>query len=377
MVEELHDLQSSKHVVVFSISALGDLLVAVPVLVQARRLYPDARLTVVCERGGTAAFARDLGIVDQVIQLEQGSRKSPVSLWKNLKQLQGLGADVAIQTLASHGSYGNLLLGATKARIRCGFESGRFTDRLTHSLPIRDGVHYVTQNLDLLRRLGHFAIQDPDDRFLPLLENGSAKFSGSGIDSSGRNGASSPGSKFGRYILISTGCDPRLFFKRWPDRNWSDLVQRANNRGVKSVFVGDSLESVRIESILAGTDGGLNLAGQTNLADLAALIGHSEAVVGTDGMVLHLAAAMGRACVGLFGPTDPSEVGPFGDEHQIVRLGLPCSPCYGFRNVGKGISCRTYECMRYLSVDLVFERLVIAMECNAPKDHVVAAREAS
>ena len=43
---------------------------------------------------------------------------------------------------------------------------------------------------------------------------------------------------------------------------------------------------------------------------------------------MHLAAALGTPVAALFGPTAPWRTGPFGDGHQVVRLGLPCSPCF-------------------------------------------------
>lgn len=331
----------------FSLSALGDLLVAIPVLVHARRLYPDARVIVVCERAGTAALARELGIVDEVVLLRTDARRSPLGLLTNVRRVRSLSLDIAVQTLASNGSYGNLLLGATRAPVRCGFESGRFTNRLTHSVPVRRGVHYVTQNLDLLRRLGHYSIQDPNDRYMPPLEECSPLFAGA-----------SPRRDFGRYIVVSTGSDPRLAFKRWPDHYWADLARRLKTLALTCVFVGDAAEGERISRILGESGAGVNLAGRTAFADLAALIQHAELVVGTDGMVLHLAAAMKRDCLGLFGPTDHAEVGPFGDHVEILRLGLPCSPCYVVERLGQPINCRTHECMHFLSVDLVYDRLI-------------------
>src|SRR5438132_2378862 len=71
-----------KRIVIFSLSALGDLLLAVPVLSASRRIYSGARLVVVCERDGTAAFARELGLADEVIQLPSGARRSPLALWQ-------------------------------------------------------------------------------------------------------------------------------------------------------------------------------------------------------------------------------------------------------------------------------------------------------
>ena len=72
----------------------------------------------------------------------------------------------------------------------------------------------------------------------------------------------------------------------------------------------------------------LNLAGRTSLAELAALLRNARLAVTTDTGPMHLACALGTPVVALFGPTAPWRTGPFGDGHVVVRLDLPCSPCF-------------------------------------------------
>ena len=72
----------------------------------------------------------------------------------------------------------------------------------------------------------------------------------------------------------------------------------------------------------------LNLAGRTSLAELAALLQKARLAVTTDTGPMHLACALGTPVVALFGPTAPWRTGPFGEGHEVVRLTLPCSPCF-------------------------------------------------
>ena len=72
----------------------------------------------------------------------------------------------------------------------------------------------------------------------------------------------------------------------------------------------------------------LDLAGRTNLRELAALLSLSPVVVCTDTGVMHLASAMGARVAALFGPTAPWRTGPYGSGHRVLRLGLECSPCF-------------------------------------------------
>ena len=92
----------------------------------------------------------------------------------------------------------------------------------------------------------------------------------------------------------------------------------------------------------------VNLAGMTTLRELACLYELADIVVSTDSGPMHLSAAVGTPTVALFGPTDPSRTGPYGEGHAIIRAGLPCSPCFLK-------ACETRKCMREITVDAVFD----------------------
>jgi len=89
-----------------------------------------------------------------------------------------------------------------------------------------------------------------------------------------------------------------------------------------------------------------NLAGSTSLAQLAAILRKTRLAVTTDTGAMHLAAALGTPVAALFGPTAPWRTGPFGDGHQVVRLGLPCSPCFKRR-------CPEPRCLTDLTPEVV------------------------
>ena len=61
------------------------------------------------------------------------------------------------------------------------------------------------------------------------------------------------------------------------------------------------------------------LAGGTSVGQLMAILSHARVVVGSDSAALHMAVGLGRPLVGLFGPTDPEEVGPYGCREWVLR----------------------------------------------------------
>jgi len=83
----------------------------------------------------------------------------------------------------------------------------------------------------------------------------------------------------------------------------------------------------------------INLVGQTDLPELAAVLQQAEVAVGPDCGSAHIAAAVGTPYVTLFGPTSHQRTAPFGCEHLIVDKGLDCAPCYKRKCPGKGLAC--------------------------------------
>jgi len=89
----------------------------------------------------------------------------------------------------------------------------------------------------------------------------------------------------------------------------------------------------------------IDLAGRTSLPELAAVLRRARLAVTTDTGAMHLAAALRTPVAALFGPTAPWRTGPFGEGHQVVRLGLECSPCFKRR-------CRAPRCLTDLTPEL-------------------------
>ena len=79
----------------------------------------------------------------------------------------------------------------------------------------------------------------------------------------------------------------------------------------------------------------------------------SELLITNDTGPMHVAAALGKPLVALFGPTEPRRTGPYGQLDQVLRADLPCSPCLKS-------TChfeKPEECLRALTPALVFERV--------------------
>jgi heptosyltransferase-2 len=120
------------------------------------------------------------------------------------------------------------------------------------------------------------------------------------------------------------------------------------------VLAGSAREHERCQAVVDLCPGARNLSGQTTLSQLAALLRRAEVCVTNDSGSMHLAVALGRPVVSIFGPTDPFWIGPYGRPEAVVRANVPCAPCY----LRKLRLCpNRHICMKEVTAGMVIERL--------------------
>ena len=144
--------------------------------------------------------------------------------------------------------------------------------------------------------------------------------------------------------------------KRWPAEHFAQLAQTilAADPDAQVALLGSPKDWDVCNQIvaLAKRAGVLNLAGATTLAEAVALIGHAGAVVSNDSGLLHVASALNRPVIALYGPTDPDHAPPFSDMARALSLRLACAPCRQ-RECPLGHQ----HCLRKLSTDMVWQEL--------------------
>jgi lipopolysaccharide heptosyltransferase II len=156
-----------------------------------------------------------------------------------------------------------------------------------------------------------------------------------------------------RWIALHPGA--RWLNKRWPVEHYSALVGllAAQFANVRFVVVGGSDDKPLGESLAAAApERCYNLAGQTSLLEMIEWLRLSKLLVTNDTGPMHIAAALGKPVVALFGPTEPRRTGPYGQMENVVRHPLSCSPCMK----SKCHYTKPLECLRAISPAEVFER---------------------
>lgn len=112
--------------------------------------------------------------------------------------------------------------------------------------------------------------------------------------------------------------------KRWSEQGYSQIVRHLADAGMCVLVLGAPGEKVLCRQVIEQSQvAAINLAGSTTLAELIAAISLCRIIIGNDSGPLHVAAALGRPLVGLYGPTDPASVGPYGQMEHVLRFIQP------------------------------------------------------
>ena len=118
--------------------------------------------------------------------------------------------------------------------------------------------------------------------------------------------------------------------KRWPPEHFAALARRVRAAGAAVWLLGSPNDSSIGAEIAraAATEGVVDLCGKTTLGEAIDLIAMATAVVTNDSGLMHVAAALGRPLVALYGSSSPAYTPPLAPQARVLTLGLPCSPCF-------------------------------------------------
>ena len=140
--------------------------------------------------------------------------------------------------------------------------------------------------------------------------------------------------------------------KRWPIKKWIDLANSIP-KSYQVVFVGlDS--SITSAASKIGSNNCINLIGKTSLNDAIIILSQSTCVVSNDSGLMHVAAALDRPVVGIYGSSSPEYTPPLieNDKKVIIYENLSCSPC--FKRI---CPLQHTNCLNNISVDSVKESI--------------------
>jgi heptosyltransferase-2 len=137
--------------------------------------------------------------------------------------------------------------------------------------------------------------------------------------------------------------------KRWPTRHFAALAGALAGRGFSVWLIGSARDKQVADEIAAqGNKAVLNLCGRTDLGAAIDLMSLASVVISNDSGLMHIASALGRPLVALYGSSSAEHTPPLAPDAKIVKIDIECSPCFA-RECPLG----HFRCMNDLRPDLV------------------------
>lgn len=313
-----------KKILVVRLSALGDVLMTLPLIRALRHHLPRAELHLATQTEFAGLFAGhpDLDRVVAVpVRAIANSLRRPrawmgaaADVVRLRRWLRDAGYDLVLD---AHGNTkSGLVTGMTGAPVRVGPAAPEskelagwfYTARPT--APPSPRRHRHDRALSLLAAIG-----------LPVTHLGSRPPASDPAWAAAALGAGvAP-------VILHPGTSPKAAFKRWPAAGFGELARAIAADGTPVRVVGGPGEDALVEAVVAASGGAAAaLPTPPGLPQLGGLLGRARLFVGADSGPGHLAAAHGVPVVTIYGPKDPALYGPRARGLAVVRR-LECRPC--------------------------------------------------
>jgi heptosyltransferase-2 len=148
--------------------------------------------------------------------------------------------------------------------------------------------------------------------------------------------------------------------KCWPQEHYAELASRMIAQGWAVWLFGSDKDSAVCAAVNSAAGGAcVDLSGRTSLAQAVDLMSLADGVVSNDSGLMHVAAALDRPLVAIYGSSDPGFTPPLNLHNKILHLGLNCGPCFK-RECPEG----DLKCLQGIDVDMVFAALQQVVEGN-------------
>lgn len=297
-------LEPMKKILFITLSNIGDVILTLPVLDYLISLFPQKEITVMAGPRSEELFRDNPQVDNLIIYDKHAALKDKIKLFHHL-QKESFAVVVDLRNSffgaflnAQHKTSPFLFLSSSSKHMK-----DRHLDKVG-SLRLEEGQEASSE-----RKNSCLYISTEDEKYIEL-----ALREGNIVSSD-------------KIMIISPGA--RSHIKRWSaDRFVRLIASLIEQVGAKIVLVGDKEDMPTCEYIVSRSKYPiLDLAGKTNLRQLAALIKKASCVITNDSAVLHLAGYLNAPTVAIFGPTDELKYGPWAEKSAVVKKDIFCRPC--------------------------------------------------
>ena len=314
-------------VLIVKVSALGDIVHALPVLAHLHAVHPDVVVDWLVE-SSFAPLLQGHPLLRRVIHLDtrgwrkQGAATAVRGSWAVGRQLREEKYDVVLDLQGN--SKSGLFTWLSGARKRFGFDSSQTREWLNtlttnYKVSIPPECHHISSRY---LRIARDAFPGETDVSLcgPLpVQDEAAQAISAMLEERGLT--------HGEFIVAHYGTTWET--KLWPLDRWLELAKNLVVEKDRQLVLtwGNNVEKVAAEQIAEVCQGRAIIWPRGTLQELVALLAEARLVIGADTGPIHIAAAAGTPTVSIFRVTDSLRNGPSGDKHIRIQAPMDCSPC--------------------------------------------------
>ncbi len=347
-----------RRILVLRVDLIGDLVLSLTVVHLLKRTYPEAEIDLLAIPSSAKVVMHDPDLAE-VIPYDPNIWRRPKALfklqsWRELRalwrHLHARHYDLAVSVF---GPWAAILAVISGAPRRIGFAREGYPGFMTDEVP---GAHWQSGNhlheVDYCLRLAQAAGASitPEDRIPHLYV--APEVSRDTAELLQRAGIALDKPLIACHVSSNNGQS-----KRWPIPYWARLIDKLiAEDSANIVLTGTRDDLPLIEAITQRTHKQpFNLAGQTSLSQLAALLQQAALLISGDSGPMHIAAAVGTPLIAIHGPTDPVMSGPVSPYASILRSDIWCSPCYTAQDGPADCRFYTTQCMKDITPEQVLK----------------------
>ncbi|MGB3112565.1 MAG: lipopolysaccharide heptosyltransferase II, partial [Candidatus Omnitrophota bacterium] len=327
-LETYRQVLETKRILVFKISALGDVILSIPSLKAMRNKFKKAEIKVLVD----VRFREVLDhcpYIDDVLTCDFRGRDRGPGFLALARRLCSEEFDISIDLQNNRKSH--LLAFLSGIPGRYGYDNRKLSFLLNHKISLPDkSVEPIKHQARVLGLLGIMNLEHD----LELWEDSK---SGVWAESFLRDNWLKKDQKL---VALSLSASRRWKTKNWEPEKMVELTELlAEKEGTRVVLLGTKDDERKAQEFMKMTTAKpINAVGKTNIARLVSLVKRCNALVTGDSSPMHVAIATGTPFVAIFGPTDPDKHLPPAKKCRVIYKKIKCSPCYK-PVCRKGVKC--------------------------------------
>jgi heptosyltransferase I len=332
-------------ILIVKTSSLGDVIHTLPAVTDAQKHCPDLQCDWLVEESFAEIPTWHPAIKHVIPVALRRWRKQPWQTWYSGKWsefIQTLQSKQYDKVIDAQGLIKSAFLTFKAHGLRCGLDRHSAREPLAalayqQRYTIAKNQHAVTRVRQLFAQVLDYALPEtlPDYGILKHFEPEAAKILPT--------------------ILFIHGTTWAT--KHWPDSYWIALAERITAAGFAIRLPWYTTQEYERAQDIAAIHPNISLMPKSNLHGIATELAQAQAVVGVDSGLAHLAAALAKPSITLYGATQSARTGTYGLQQKHLQAHFSCAPCFNKTCTYPASSIVSPPCYEDLSVEKVWEAL--------------------